>query len=93
MKPTFRVSDQLLDDNVNIYPNPTTLSYLNIHFKGMVLDKPIKIIIFNTEGKEIFTVWSYSNFYKVNINNFETGTYIIKFIYGESTVTKKFIRQ
>ncbi|MEG0917670.1 MAG: M12 family metallo-peptidase, partial [Myroides sp.] len=81
-------------DNLKIYPNPTT-SILNIEFSTTDIEK-VKFDIFDLNGRLIKTV-SQENSNQVNqqinVDNLQTGTYILVINTGKYTSTHKFIKK
>lgn len=81
-------------DNLKIYPNPTT-NILNIEFKTTDIEK-VKFDIFDLNGRLMKTV-SQENSNQVNqqinVENLQTGTYILVINTGKYTSTHKFIKK
>ena len=78
----------LLDQSISIYPNPSN-DILNINLGTKLLEKDVKSIsIYNLKGTEIF----HSDTFKSSIDTkkFNRGTYIIKILVSNSSITKRF---
>lgn len=71
------------NNNVSIYPNPTT-GYLNINN----VDNS-NIYVYNVLGEVVASVNNSSNFVKLDLNNLSKGTYVVKIINNDSTITKQ----
>ncbi|WP_341226564.1 T9SS type A sorting domain-containing protein [uncultured Arcticibacterium sp.] len=75
---------------VSLYPNPSTQKAIL-----SVFDPQASITVFNIAGISQKTENSYSNEegWKLNIQNLNPGTYIIKVITKEQSLTKRFIKK
>lgn len=91
--PNLSTEDVVLD-NLKIYPNPTT-NILNIEFSTTDIEK-IKFDIFDLNGRLIKTISqenSNQNNQKINVEDLQTGTYILVINTGKYTSTHKFIKK
>ncbi len=78
---------------VRIYPNPSQ-NILNIKSKRGVI-KPIKVQLYDLNGRIIKQVSSNQNEFSINISNYPSGTYLLKLFngYDIQIQTEKFIKQ
>lgn len=86
-------ADVALND-LKIYPNPTT-NILNIEFYATDIEK-VKFDIFDLKGRLIKTVsQDYSNQInqQINVEQLQTGTYILVINTGKHTATHKFVKK
>lgn len=85
---TLSIDSKTLNNNVNIYPNPTSdRLYFNIT-ADISLDK---VEVYDTIGKRILTSQISNN--SVDISQLTSGVYFVKIYSGESQVTKKIIKK
>ena len=78
------VDDEMLENSLKIYPNPTD----NILFiKGN--KNSINISIYNMLGKEVLSKMNTNN---IDVNVLPKGVYIIKIYDGTSQINRKFIK-
>ena len=86
--------DELAIDEVKLYPNPTA-SILNIEFSITDIEK-VKFDIFDLNGRLIKTV-SKENSNKINqqinVEDLQTGTYILVINTGKYNSSHKFIKK
>ena len=73
----------LSENNVNIYPNPTT-GILNI----TGVDNFNQIQVLDISGKIVKSINNYTN--SINVSNLTKGNYIIKIVTDNSVITKRF---
>lgn len=85
----FRASDNQMDENVNIFPNPAN-DFLNINIKEPITN--VKISIFNSLGKLIIENYEENPEFRVAISEIPCGFYLLKLEYNNQNVTKKFIK-
>ncbi|MEG1022271.1 MAG: M12 family metallo-peptidase [Myroides sp.] len=81
-------------DNLKIYPNPTT-NILNIEFSTTDIEK-VKFDIFDLNGRLIKTVSQENSNQinqQINVEELQTGTYILVINTGKYTSTHKFIKK
>ncbi len=91
--PNLSVAEVSLD-NLKIYPNPVT-SILNVEFSTKDTGK-IKFDIFDLNGRLIKTVSQENSNQinqQINVENLQTGTYILVINTGKYTSTHKFIKK
>jgi len=83
----LNINDYQLNE-ISIYPNPVS-NILNIHFKN---SKETNIEIYNILGKRVLTK-TINQSQSINIENLNTGIYILKIKQGNSSISKKLIKQ
>ena len=81
------VEDHSVFDNTVVYPNPTT----NELFVKVNNTKPLKVQIFDLNGKLIKTVALYKKNQAIDISIFDKGIYFCKLTSDKSSMTSKFI--
>ena len=84
------VKNNVLDDKINIYPNPTT-GDLRIRNYGLEIKS---IEVFDVYGKKIlshYLITSSPN-HLINISHLNSGIYFIKITTEQGTITKKLIK-
>ncbi len=88
---TIKVSYQLSDEQVVVYPNPVS-DVLNIKFS---VNQFNKADIFDSSGKLIKTYQLNTNsaINSVNISNLPKGSYVLKLTGKQEQLTKKFIKK
>lgn len=73
-----------------IYPNPTQ-SILNINnVSGLKVDT---IKVFSAFGLLVKEIKGVENYTSINVSNYASGTYFIRFVSGDTIVTKRFIKK
>ena len=78
-----------MEENISIFPNPTK-NILNV--ESNVLIKEIELV--NPLGQTLFknnTINTYN--YQINLENYPTGTYLIKVLSNSGQTTKKVIKE
>ncbi|TYB30635.1 MAG: T9SS type A sorting domain-containing protein, partial [Candidatus Mcinerneyibacterium aminivorans] len=70
------------EEKFTVFPNPCSLSTINVHLKTKSLDK---LIIYDIKGREIITrhinaTGDLSRTVKINISNLSSGVYYMKFL-------------
>ena len=86
-------TDKVELNDLKIYPNPTT-NILNIEFSTTDIEK-VKFDIFDLNGRLIKTVSQENSNQinqQINVENLQTGTYILVINTGKYTSTHKFIK-
>jgi len=87
-------TEEVTLDNLKIYPNPTT-NILNVEFSTTDIEK-VKFDIFDLNGRLIKTV-SQENHnqinQQINVEDLQTGTYILVINTSKYTSTHKFIKK
>lgn len=73
---------------IKLIPNPA-IDIINIFSKGVVVDK---VEIYNASGKLVLLQPINGNITRVNIQNFEKGSYVVKAIGANSFRTKQFVK-
>jgi hypothetical protein len=89
---TLGVNDISFEDAFSIFPNPNNGSF-NVKLDRSSGDK-IDIAVYDLRGRSIFynTYESNSNFNQtINLNNAQSGMYLVKISDGERSATKKII--
>jgi hypothetical protein len=77
------------NSNIKIYPNPTN-AMLNIDILEGTYDE---IVIFSTSGKLLYKVENNSNNLSIDVSQYASGMYFIKFVSNGIAVTKRFIKE
>jgi hypothetical protein len=77
------------DQNIKLYPNPANTT-LNIDILDGTFDE---IMIFSTTGAMIKKLEPNGNNLTIDVSEFATGTYFVRFVSGKLAVTKRFIKQ
>ncbi|TYA55950.1 endonuclease [Formosa maritima] len=81
-------TDNFTSEDFNIYPNPVS-DILNIQLKN---PNETQIEIYNILGKRVLTK-TINQSQIINIENLNSGIYILKFTQGNSTISKKLIKK
>jgi Leucine-rich repeat (LRR) protein len=84
-------SDQFVKNEFLVYPNPSDGIYL-ISFKSEI--KEAKVEVYSLLGQQLFkeTIFE-TNQKSINLNNFASGTYLIKIIQDENTFDSLIIKK
>ena len=77
------------NSNIKIYPNPTN-AMLNIDILEGIYDE---IVIFSTSGKMLYKVENNSSNLSIDVSQYASGMYFIKFVSNGIAVTKRFIKE
>ncbi|WP_375237929.1 endonuclease [Aurantibacter sp.] len=78
-----------LDNNsVSIYPNPVTNNVINISS-----NKNLDVIIYNVLGQNILSTKTTPNANTINLENLNSGVYIVKLKSDTGTTTKQLIKK
>ncbi|MDR2009406.1 MAG: PKD domain-containing protein [Bacteroidales bacterium] len=85
------IPSNISENNIDIYPNPTS-GIINI----IIPDESVKnfyIEIYDALGRKHDAKYTNTgtNEYSININNYPEGLYVVKVIYGSSVATKKIL--
>jgi endonuclease I/chitodextrinase len=83
----LNVNDYQLND-ISIYPNPVS-NILNIQLKN---SRETQVEIYNILGKRVFTK-SINQTQSIQLDNLNSGVYILKLTQGNSTISKKLIKR
>ena len=75
--------------NVNLYPNPTN-SVLNIEILEGNFDE---IMVFSTTGQLVRTIKPTNDKLTMDVSEFASGMYFVRFVSGGLAVTKRFIKE
>ncbi|WP_396194467.1 reprolysin-like metallopeptidase [Flavobacterium sp.] len=78
----------------SLYPNPNNGDF-NIQFNS-TSNEPIALSVFDIRGRQIYAnTYSNNGFFNENIqlNNLQSGVYLVKVKDGKNEITKKFIKQ
>lgn len=87
------VEDNSIKD-FSLYPNPNNGDF-NVQFNS-TSNEPIELAVFDIRGRQIYqNVYTNNGFFNENIqlNNLQSGVYLIKVKDGKNELTKKFIKQ
>lgn len=82
---TLSVGDKSLNVFA-VYPNPTSLGYVNISSRN---GETIKATVFDILGKQVINSTVINN--KLDVSNLNTGVYIMRLTQNNATVTKKLV--
>ncbi|MEM6721393.1 MAG: GEVED domain-containing protein [Bacteroidota bacterium] len=77
------------DGDFTLYPNPAK-DILNVKTEGLPVDN---IKIFSAFGMLVREVPELDNGTSLNVSNLKSGTYFIRFVSGEDTITRKFVKK
>ncbi len=78
--------DENKNENFNIYPNPTSLGFINIKSKN---NETIKASVFDILGKQVIRSTIIDN--TLDVSRLNAGIYIIRITQNNATVTKKLV--
>ncbi|MEP2936846.1 MAG: fibronectin type III domain-containing protein [Gilvibacter sp.] len=84
---TYELADD--DDIFTLYPNPV-VSVLEIDTQGLPIDD---IRVFNMFGLQVKQASSLEPGDTLNVSNLPIGTYFVRIVSGETTITRKFIKK
>jgi hypothetical protein len=79
---------RISQDNIRLYPNPANTT-LSIEILDVTFDE---IMIFSTTGMLVKTINPSSNNLEVNVSEFQSGMYFIRFVSDGLAVTKRFVK-
>ena len=79
---------RISQDNIRLYPNPANTN-LSIEILDVTFDE---IMIFSTTGMLVKTINPSSNNLEVNVSEFQSGMYFIRFVSDGLAVTKRFVK-
>lgn len=79
------------NDIIKIYPNPF-LSELNINFKQSDFDN-VNVSIYNTSGQKIYSAKSNGDNLRLNLDNINSGVYILVIQSNSNVIKKKIIKK
>jgi subtilisin-like proprotein convertase family protein len=89
----LNVAENSIQD-FSLYPNPNNGDF-NIQFNS-TSNEPISLSVFDIRGRQIYAnTYSNNGFFNENIqlNNLQSGVYLVKVKDGKNEITKKFIKQ
>lgn len=89
----LHINENLLEDNISIFPNPTD-GLVNLHFENKNTSDKISIKVYDMIGKLIFEkidVELISNSFSINLENLINGIYFISIQQNNKTTSKKLI--
>lgn len=84
--PTTLSTDEFSANAFKVYPNPTSLGYVNIVSAD---SQAISVAVYDILGKEVINSALTNN--KLNVSDLNSGVYIMKISQNNATVTKKLI--
>ena len=87
--PSLSVIDTEIDNEISIYPNPTK-NWLNIKSDALT---DAKLSIYDINGRLVITQNLEGNLNALNVEQLQSGTYIIKIEDHNKVQTKRFIKQ
>ena len=82
----------IANDKVGVYPNPTT-GNLTIRFANATQGKT-NIKVLSLLGEEVLNenVTSTTELHNIDLSNYQSGTYLVQITNGNSTVTKRIVK-
>ena len=80
------VDDQITDDAIEVFPNPTT-SLLMVKHENKLIEK---IELFDIQGRLINTMSPKAYLAEVNLSEFSNGVYLVK-VYTNSSIASKMV--
>ncbi|HKK11193.1 MAG TPA: T9SS type A sorting domain-containing protein, partial [Flavobacteriaceae bacterium] len=83
---TLSSKDYSIIDGLEIYPNPTTLGYINIFSKSQ---SAMKVGVFDILGKQVMSRTVENN--RLDVSTLTSGLYIMKISQDNATATKKLV--
>ena len=86
---TLSNEDFTLSNDFSISPNPSS-SNIRLVLPSSV-ENNIKVQVYDVLGKKIYTS-SYQVNSKINVSNWASGVYLFKVSFGDSVVTKRFVK-
>jgi PKD repeat protein len=89
----YSLNENSFDPEINLYPNPVT-DFLNITF-GNLISNSMVLKIFNTAGQQVYerSVSGKTNQIGINVSEFRSGVYFVKFDAGiGKPIVKKFLK-
>jgi hypothetical protein len=81
--PSFGLDDQN-QSNISIYPNPVIDK---LFIQGLL--NPTKISVYDVLGKLVFSKTTSS---EINVDNLQSGIYILKIVDNQKEIVRKFIK-
>ncbi|WCO01384.1 T9SS type A sorting domain-containing protein [Psychroserpens ponticola] len=84
--PTTLSIDDFSSNRFKVYPNPTSLGYVNI---ASANSEAISVTVFDILGKQVINETLSNN--RLNVSALNTGVYIMKVTQNNASVTKKLI--
>lgn len=90
---TLHINENLLEDNISIFPNPTD-GLVNVYFENKNISDKISIKIYDMIGKLIFEkmdVELINNSFSINLENLTSGIYFINIQRNNKSTSKKLI--
>lgn len=84
--PTTLSDDEFTTTTFKVYPNPTSLGYVNIESAN---NTTISVTVFDVLGKQVLNDTLNNN--RLNVSTLNSGVYIMKVTQNNASVTKKLI--
>lgn len=84
----IRAQDLATTDHIRLFPNPANTS-LNIEILNEKYDE---ITIFSTNGNLVKTIDEVENNMTIDVSQFTSGVYFVRFVTGKFAVTKRFVK-
>ncbi|HBH06462.1 MAG TPA: hypothetical protein DDX92_07650 [Flavobacteriales bacterium] len=75
---------------IQVFPNPAQ-DYLNVRFSNVQYALPEKLEIFSVSGQMVFQIQVNSSFTQIDLRDFTTGIYELRFWWGNEQFRKKLI--
>lgn len=79
------VENNQIDNNVSVFPNPVNSG--NLHINSLAPITNVELI--NAAGQIVQSIHCNSNEIQVNINNLETGIYVVRIQTSDNVISKK----
>jgi len=91
---TASVSQQELNNMLNVYPNPTS-NYITINYteNGIFNLEDLTFSVFDITGKQVIKTSINSVNNKIDLTNLTNGTYFLKVSGNDFSATQKIIKQ
>lgn len=80
-------------DELTVYPNPSSD---NIYIEGTLSSSPIKLIVYDILGREVYAEKLQANTpvkKVIDVSGWGAGVYVVQLISNQSAISKKFIKQ
>ena len=74
---SLSVDENILSSKIKLFPNPTT-SLIKIYIPQLIVDKKIKLEVFNLLGKKVFTKKIKEIKSEIDLANFPKNIYLVK---------------
>lgn len=85
------INEQLPENFISISPNPIQSGIVNLSLKEITAEDN-KLIIYDATGKEVFTKIISDQNTALDLNEFQSGIYLLRFTNQSGTITRKIIK-